>query len=175
MSCWWDTIMSHFVGTPLSIESQFELSWFLFVYQICWLTSMVNGWGHVGTASYLTKQFLVGFVALRPKSTAMVIAGRSVHLTTLFPGQAWTSGKPVIRAHTFACNWQQPFLNKSAEGRRMTVEIISWSISTKDRNRTRDPWLCYRLRYAARQKKKLFLGLPLCAIYLHFKWPFFSQ
>ena len=32
--------------------------------------------------------FLVGFVALRPKSTAMVIAGRSVHLTTLFPGQA---------------------------------------------------------------------------------------
>ena len=32
------------------------------------------------------------FVALRPKSTAMVIAGRSVHLTTLFPGQAWASG-----------------------------------------------------------------------------------
>ena len=33
----------------------------------------------------------VCFVALRHKSTAMVIAGRSVHLTTLFPGQAWTS------------------------------------------------------------------------------------
>ena len=32
--------------------------------------------------------WLVGFVALRPKSTAMVIAGRSVHLITLFPGQA---------------------------------------------------------------------------------------
>ena len=32
--------------------------------------------------------FIVCFVALRPKSTAMVIAGRSVHLTTLFPGQA---------------------------------------------------------------------------------------
>ena len=30
----------------------------------------------------------VCFVALRPTSTAMVIAGRSVHLTTLFPGQA---------------------------------------------------------------------------------------
>ena len=30
----------------------------------------------------------VCFVALRPESTAMVIAGRSVHLTTLFPGQA---------------------------------------------------------------------------------------
>ena len=32
--------------------------------------------------------WLVGFVALRPKSTAMVIAGRSVHLTALFPVQA---------------------------------------------------------------------------------------
>ena len=30
----------------------------------------------------------VCFVALRLKSTAMVMAGRSVHLTTLFPGQA---------------------------------------------------------------------------------------
>ena len=30
----------------------------------------------------------VCFVALRPKPTAMDIAGRSVHLTTLFPGQA---------------------------------------------------------------------------------------
>ena len=29
----------------------------------------------------------VCFVALRPKSTAMVIAERSVHLTTLFLGQ----------------------------------------------------------------------------------------
>ena len=73
----------------------------------------------------------VCFVALRPKSTAMVIGGRSVHLTTLFPGQAWTSSWPVLRAHTFPCNWQQPFLNDSAEGRRMTVKSISWSISTK--------------------------------------------
>ena len=32
----------------------------------------------------LCSGWLVGFVALRPKSTAMVIAGRSVHLTTLF-------------------------------------------------------------------------------------------
>ena len=30
----------------------------------------------------------VCFVALRPKSTAMVVAGRSVHLAKLFPGQA---------------------------------------------------------------------------------------
>ena len=31
---------------------------------------------------------LFAFVALRSMSTAMVIAGRSVHLTTLFTGQA---------------------------------------------------------------------------------------
>ena len=37
---------------------------------------------------HLVTGLFVCFVALRPKSTAMVIAGRSVHLTTLFPGQA---------------------------------------------------------------------------------------
>ena len=36
--------------------------------------------------SYLEKILFV-FVALRPMSTAMVIAGRSVHLTTLFLGR----------------------------------------------------------------------------------------
>ena len=30
----------------------------------------------------------VCYLALLPKSTAMVMAGRSVHLITLFPGQA---------------------------------------------------------------------------------------
>ena len=32
--------------------------------------------------------FFFCFVALHPKSTAMFMAGRSVHLTTLFPKQA---------------------------------------------------------------------------------------
>ena len=32
-------------------------------------------------------RLFVCFVALRPKSTAMVMVGRSVHLTTLFLGQ----------------------------------------------------------------------------------------
>ena len=36
----------------------------------------------------MLKYLFVYFVALRPKSTAMVMAGRSVHLTTLFPRQA---------------------------------------------------------------------------------------
>ena len=61
----------------------------------------------------------------------MVIAGRSVHLTTLFSWASLNKQLTSNRAHTFACNWQQPFMNDSAEGRRMTVEIISWSISTK--------------------------------------------
>ena len=42
---------------------------------------------HGNSVDNLIGWLLVGFVALRPKSTAMVIAGRSVHLTTLFPGQ----------------------------------------------------------------------------------------
>ena len=34
---------------------------------------------------------LLLYIALRPKSTALVMAGLSVHLTTLFPLQPWTS------------------------------------------------------------------------------------
>ena len=45
-----------------------------------------------GRCRSMTFKEMVGlfvcFVALRPKSTAMVIAGQSVHLGTLFPGQA---------------------------------------------------------------------------------------
>ena len=40
------------------------------------------------TCSHVAACLFVCFVALRPKSTAMVIAERSVDLTTLFPGQA---------------------------------------------------------------------------------------
>ena len=40
------------------------------------------------TVQKMVSILFVCFLALRPKSTAMVIAGRSVHLTTLFPGQA---------------------------------------------------------------------------------------
>ena len=43
---------------------------------------------HVDCQIRLLLVCLFVFVALRPKSTAMVFAGRSVHLTTLFPGQA---------------------------------------------------------------------------------------
>ena len=38
-----------------------------------------------------TADVFVCFVALHTKSTAMIMAGRSVHQTTLFPGQARTS------------------------------------------------------------------------------------
>ena len=112
--------------------------------------------------SSLPLLFVCLFLLLYVKSTAMVMAGRSVHLTALFPGQAWTSSWPVFCAHTFACNWQQSFLNNSAEGRRMTIESMG-----PGRDRTRDPWICsqtgiccqtrYRLRYVA----PLMLYIPL--------------
>ena len=37
---------------------------------------------------HMLSGFVCLFVAVRPKSTAMVMAGWSVHLTTLFSGQA---------------------------------------------------------------------------------------
>ena len=49
------------------------------------------------------------------QSTAIFMLRQSVYLTTLFPGQAWLSGYPVLCAHTFACNLQQPFLNQQKE------------------------------------------------------------
>ena len=58
-------------------------------------TPLTQGMGSKGQTISFTESshffffvFVFVFVALRPKSTAMVIAGRSVHLTTLFPGQA---------------------------------------------------------------------------------------
>ena len=39
---------------------------------------------------HLANGLFVCFVAFRPTSTAIVMAGRLVHLTTLFPGQAFT-------------------------------------------------------------------------------------
>ena len=63
----------HLVANVL--KEQFKLYQIRDVYTLLTRRLTCNGW-------------LVGFVALRPKSTAMVIAGRSVHLTTLFPGQA---------------------------------------------------------------------------------------
>ena len=41
-----------------------------------------------GDECFAERVCLFVFVALRPMSTAMAIAGRSVHLTTLFSGQA---------------------------------------------------------------------------------------
>ena len=38
--------------------------------------------------AYMFNCLFVCFVALHPKSTAMVMGGRSVHLATLFPRQA---------------------------------------------------------------------------------------
>ena len=67
------------------------------------------------------------------QATAMVMLGRSVHLITL---SSWANMNKQFAStsctyfHSFR-NWQQPFLNEPVKGRRMTIEIISWSISTK--------------------------------------------
>ena len=48
----------------------------------------IGGTTILATLAERAKLFFFVFVALCPKSTAMVIAGWLVHLTTLFPGQA---------------------------------------------------------------------------------------
>ena len=78
------------------------------------------------------QSLFVRFVVLRPKSTStcMVMAGRSVHLTTLLPGQAWTSGKPYLVHILSLVTDNNPSWMIQGKG-GMSVEIISWSISTK--------------------------------------------
>ena len=51
---------------------------------------------------------------LTPKSTVMVMSRRSVSLTKphFFQGKLRLSSKPVLSAHTFTRNQQQPFLNQ---------------------------------------------------------------
>ena len=74
------------------------------------------------------KKFIFGLVCFTSQSTAMVMLGQSVHLTTLF-----FLGKleQVVNQYfvyilvLVTNNSEQSSLKKSAEGRRMTVDIIS--------------------------------------------------
>ena len=70
----------------------------------CCFKSKINSYGHGGTVSSPNHTFSWASLNKQLTSTSCTY---------------------------FACNWQQPFLNDSAEGRRMNIEIISWSISTK--------------------------------------------
>ena len=52
------------------------------------LTINPESLGKFGLSSADDLSKFVCYIALRPKSLAMVMAGRSVHLSTFFPGQA---------------------------------------------------------------------------------------
>ena len=70
---------------------------------------------------------MVGFVALRPKSTAMVIAGRSVHLTTLFSWAGFASkGYPLknIFDFTTAGDWDCVAAVERLPALHYSVDII---------------------------------------------------
>ena len=76
----------------------------------------------------LHRFFLVWFDSLR-QLTAMVMLGWSVHLTTLFFCASLTKELTSTSCTYFRLQLTTTLL-ESREG-RMTVEIISWSISTK--------------------------------------------
>ena len=71
----------------------------------------------------------------QPAHMRSLIWAFASHLTIIWLLSYWPisiCSYQLVYCETFyQINWQQPFLNESAEGRRMAVEIISWSISTK--------------------------------------------
>ena len=93
---------SSYTGSSFINRAASPAEFFLFVCFVCLFccfTSQVYSYGHCVTVSSPDHTFSW--------------AGLNKQLTS-------------TSCNTFACNWQQPFLNDSAEGRRMTVEII-WS------------------------------------------------
>ena len=124
----------------------------------------------------------VCFVALRPKSTAMVIAGRSVHLTTLF---SWASLNKQLTSTlcTYFRLWLTTtllewFRGREENDRRNHFMINLHKSMEPGRDLTRDPWICsqtriccqtlYWLRYAARfsfmsRRRKYADVLPILA------------
>ena len=92
------------------------------------LTTIINL--ELLTGPFLICLFVCLFWCLTSQSTAMAMSGRSVHLTTLF---SWAS--LTKRLTSTLCTYFPLYLTttllESAEGRRMALEIISWSISSK--------------------------------------------
>ena len=92
----------------------------------------------------------VCFVALRPKSTVMVMAGWSVHLTTLF---SWASlNKQLTSASctyfrllltTTLLEW---FSGREENDRRNYFMIYLHQSMGPGQDRTRDPWICDQTR-----------------------------
>ena len=101
----------------------------------------------------------------------MVIAGRSVHLTTLFSWASLNKQLTSNRAHTFACNWQQPFMNDSFSGREENDRRNYFMINLHEsmgpgRDRTRDPWICSQLRICSQTRYRLSYAAPKIPVIL---------
>ena len=108
------------------------------------------------------------FVALRPKSTAMVMAGRSVHITTLFLGKLeQTVNKYFV--HIFSLKLTtillERFSRREENDHRNYFKINLHESMGPGPDRTRYPWICsqtriccqtwYQLRYAVRSPKHM--------------------
>ena len=91
----------------IQLDLHFKLSDFKTIINISVIALTLNTVYVVPCAMFLkirSQSLFLFFVALRPKSTAMAIAGRSVHLTTLFSWASLNKQLTSNRAHTFACN-----------------------------------------------------------------------
>ena len=74
--------------------------------------------------------FLVWFWFFTSQSTTLAMLGWSVHLTTLFSWASLTNQLTSTSCTYFHLQLTTTLL-ESVDGRRMTVEIISWSFSSK--------------------------------------------
>ena len=97
--------------TSIFFMKKIETFSFLFVKHLikdciilCTVKPVLSGHSKIDKTKILMTNGFVCLFALRPKSTAMVIAGRSVHLTTLFSWASLNKQLTSNRAHTFACN-----------------------------------------------------------------------
>ena len=94
-------------------------------------------------------RYMVWFVCcvpLSPKSTAMVKAGRSVYLTILFPGQAWTTSSTYFRLllTTTLLEW---FSAREENDHRNNFMINLHQSMRQGQDQTRDPCVMYPMSY----------------------------
>ena len=108
----------------ISVSNTFNERDFLF----CLVLNVpVNSYGHAVTVS-------------SPLDPIYWVRGLPNH--TCFPSQAWLTGYPVLRAHNFACNWQQPFLNQWKGGKWPLKLFHDWSLRKYGSGQTSDHCIC---------------------------------
>ena len=128
----------------------------------------------------------VCFLALGPKSTTMVLAGWSVHLTTFLGKLEQAVNQLFMHILSLVTHSNPSWMNQQEENDRRNYfminlhESIMYGTGAPGRYQTRDPWICsqtgicsqtcYRLRYAlyeSKHQQQSPIPTYLCLLLLH--------